>query len=331
LANGVLQPRRVMLVGRRSAISEFNKRLAAAIPDAERLAMRIVAAPDWPDASAFPEISQTVARAVASARTLRPDEVVLVGPWDDPDTVEFIVGAFEQLPIAIHLDGGAVLGRFSDVHLRRVGGTATLSVAELPLSPIQVVLKRGVDIVGASLGLVLAAPLFAIVACAIKRDSAGPVFFRQHRRGFNGEPFEIVKFRTMTTLDNGDVVRQAVEGDARITRIGRILRRTSIDELPQLVNVLRGDMSLVGPRPHAVAHDRAFERRIRRYPRRLNMKPGITGWAQINGLRGETDTDDKMRRRVEADLYYIDNWSILLDLYIIVMTVLSPRTFRNAR
>ena len=112
--------------------------------------------------------------------------------------------------------------------------------------------------------------------------------------------------------------------------IGRFLRRTSIDELPQLINVLKGDMSLVGPRPHAVDHDRDFEHRIRRYPRRLNMKPGITGWAQVNGFSGQTDTDDKMKHRVEADLYYIDNWSILLDLYILLLTIMSPKTFNNA-
>jgi exopolysaccharide biosynthesis polyprenyl glycosylphosphotransferase len=255
---------------------------------------------------------------------------VIVGRWDDAELVDRVVGAFEQLPVAIHLDGGPMLARFSDLHLRRVGGISTLSVAELPLSPAQVIAKRLFDIVGSSLGLVLLAPILAIIAVLIRRETKGNAFFRQDRLGFNQDTFQIYKFRTMTTTDNGPIVEQAKPGDVRITRIGRILRNSSLDELPQLINVLKGDMSLVGPRPHAVAHDRDYEQRIRRYPRRLNIKPGITGWAQVNGFRGLTDTDEKMRRRVEADLYYIDNWSIMFDVYILLLTLLSPKTFKNA-
>ncbi len=173
-------------------------------------------------------------------------------------------------------------------------------------------------------------PLLAAVAILIKLDSKGPVFFCQRRRGYNLEEFGIWKFRTMTTLDDGDTIAQARQGDARITRIGTYLRKSSIDELPQLINVLWGEMSLVGPRPHAVAHDRFFEKRIAMYPRRLNVKPGITGWAQVNGYRGVTDTDACMARRVEHDLYYIDNWSLLFDIYIILLTIFSRKALRNA-
>jgi lipopolysaccharide/colanic/teichoic acid biosynthesis glycosyltransferase len=134
----------------------------------------------------------------------------------------------------------------------------------------------------------------------------------------------------MTTLDDGDIVKQATENDCRVTAVGRLLRRTSLDELPQLINVLKGEMSLVGPRPHAVAHDRFFERRIAEYPRRLNVKPGITGWAQVNGFRGPTKTDDAMRQRVDYDLYYIDNCSIGFDFYILLLTLISPKANRNA-
>jgi lipopolysaccharide/colanic/teichoic acid biosynthesis glycosyltransferase len=134
----------------------------------------------------------------------------------------------------------------------------------------------------------------------------------------------------MTTLDDGDVVRQAQLNDSRVTRIGRLLRRTNLDEVPQLLNVIVGDMSLVGPRPHAVAHNNEYEERIRLYARRHNVKPGITGWAQVNGLRGETSTIDKMARRVEHDLYYIDHWSVMFDLKIMLMTLFSPRSYRNA-
>ena len=168
------------------------------------------------------------------------------------------------------------------------------------------------------------------MALLIRLDSRGPVFFRQRRRGFNLEEFGIWKFRTMTTLEDGDLVQQVTENDVRVTRVGRFLRKSSIDELPQLLNVLRGQMSLVGPRPHAVAHDRFFEKRILLYPRRLNVKPGITGWAQVNGFRGATETDELMRQRVEHDLYYIDNWSLVFDIYIVMLTVLSRKSMRNA-
>ncbi len=168
-------------------------------------------------------------------------------------------------------------------------------------------------------------------ALAVRLEGGGPVFFLQRRYGFNQMPFRIIKFRTMRAMDDGDQVRQASVDDPRITRVGAWLRRWNVDELPQLINVLQGHMSLVGPRPHALAHDRAFEQKIARYARRHNVKPGITGWAQVNGLRGETDTDDKMARRIDYDLWYIDNWSFWLDVMILMRTAFSPRAFRNAR
>ena len=158
----------------------------------------------------------------------------------------------------------------------------------------------------------------------------GPLFFLQRRYGFNQRPFRIIKFRTMRTLDDGAVIHQAKRNDPRVTRVGFWLRRWNIDEFPQLFNVLKGDMSLVGPRPHALSHNQDYERRISLYARRHNVKPGITGWAQIHGLRGETDTEQKMLKRVEHDLYYIDNWSPWLDVTILIRTVFSPSTYRNA-
>lgn len=156
------------------------------------------------------------------------------------------------------------------------------------------------------------------------------MFFRQRRYGFNQESFRIFKFRTMTTLEDGRVITQAQTGDPRITRIGRYLRRYNIDELPQLLNVLKGEMSLVGPRPHAMAHDQLFERSIGLYARRHNVRPGITGWAQVHGLRGAISTPEAIEQRIAHDLYYIDNWSIWLDIWIIVATIVSPRAYRNA-
>ncbi|MBV9219830.1 MAG: sugar transferase, partial [Methylobacteriaceae bacterium] len=154
--------------------------------------------------------------------------------------------------------------------------------------------------------------------------------FLQRRYGFNQQSFRIVKFRSMITSEDGADVRQAVRNDSRITRVGAFMRRWNIDELPQLINVLKGDMSLVGPRPHALAHNQHYERKIALYARRHNVRPGITGWAQVNGFRGETATEDRMRSRIEHDLYYIDNWSLWLDLRILALTLLSPKAFRNA-
>jgi polysaccharide biosynthesis protein PslA len=326
LRSGAILPRRVMLIGDRAATSDFSRRLAAAVPQTERIGVRIVATAEVSESAS----RETLAEAIATARALLPDEIVILAPWDNATLVEAVVSAFEQLPVAIHLDGGPVLARFSDPHLRRVGGISTVAIAELPLSPAQVIIKRLFDLVFATLGLIILAPVFAVIALLIRRETKGSALFVQDRLGFNQQTFKIYKFRSMTSADNGTVIEQATPDDLRITRIGRILRKTSLDELPQLINVVKGDMSLVGPRPHAVAHDRDFEQRIRRYPRRLNIKPGMTGWAQVNGFRGLTDTDEKMRRRVECDLYYIDNWSIWFDVYIIILTIISPRTFNNA-
>jgi lipopolysaccharide/colanic/teichoic acid biosynthesis glycosyltransferase len=159
-----------------------------------------------------------------------------------------------------------------------------------------------------------------MIAALIAVETPGPVLFRQTRNGFNGKAFSILKFRSMRVLENGPVIRQVTRDDPRLTRFGRALRRTNIDELPQLFNVLRGEMSLVGPRPHAAAHNSEYERRITTYALRCHVKPGITGWAQVNGYRGETKTVDLMEKRVEFDLWYIKNWSMWLDLKILLLT-----------
>jgi exopolysaccharide biosynthesis polyprenyl glycosylphosphotransferase len=205
-----------------------------------------------------------------------------------------------------------------------------VQLARHPLTLVDCFAKRSFDIVFAAAVLLAAGPLLLAIAALIKLDTRGPVLFRQQRHGFNNNPFRIYKFRTMTTLDDGPVVRQAQRNDARITRVGAMLRRTNLDELPQILNVLRGEMSLVGPRPHALAHNHEYEKLIALYARRHNVKPGITGWAQVQGFRGETDTIDKMEKRVECDLFYIDNWSLMLDLKILFLTVFSSKAFRNA-
>jgi len=192
-------------------------------------------------------------------------------------------------------------------------------------------IKRITDVALSLLLLFLLAPLLAVVALAIRLDSPGAAIFRQWRIGFAGQPFRIWKFRTLNVTEDGDDVAQVIKADPRITRVGAFLRRTSIDELPQLINVLRGEMSLVGPRPHARAHDRYFAERIENYKLRYNVKPGITGWAQINGLRGETATLEEMRRRVGFDLRYVRRAHFVFDLRILLATPRVVLLSGNAR
>jgi len=190
--------------------------------------------------------------------------------------------------------------------------------------------KRAIDLAISMLAICLTAPLLLVVACAIKLDSSGPVVFTQARRGLNGRQFRIFKFRTMTVLQDGPIVDQAREGDPRVTKVGFWLRRSSIDELPQLVNVLRGEMSLVGPRPHAVAHDEFYSRVIEEYVIRQRVKPGLTGWAQVNGARGPTPELSHMADRIRLDAWYVKNQSLALDLSILVKTLLGGAWSNNA-
>jgi putative colanic acid biosynthesis UDP-glucose lipid carrier transferase len=200
-------------------------------------------------------------------------------------------------------------------------GIKTEVVHLVPKSESWALLKRTMDVVVAASALVLLAPVFLIAAIAIKLDSPGPVLFRQRRIGRNSSIFRIYKFRTMNVTEDGANIAQATRDDKRVTRVGRLLRKTSIDELPQLLNVLAGDMSLVGPRPHAIAHDTEFEQKFDLFARRRRVKPGMTGWAQVNGYRGETKTTEHIRRRMEHDLDYIEKWSIWLDVEILFRTV----------
>ena len=182
----------------------------------------------------------------------------------------------------------------------------------------------------ASIALVVFLPLFLMTAVAIRLDSPGPVFFRQRRNGFNIKPFRIFKFRSMTVTEDGSQISQATKSDPRVTRVGGILRRSSVDELPQLLNVLKGEMSLVGPRPHALAHDDQYGKQLAEYAFRHHVKPGITGWAQVNGFRGETSHIEQMRKRVDFDLWYINHWSIWLDLRILLKTGVEVSRSKNA-
>lgn len=258
------------------------------------------------------------------------ENVIVVGDVGDIDGMERIARQLKRFALnaicAPATDN--ITLKFLDVV--PVGANNAVQVLRKPMSDASVLAKRAFDLFGATMGLVLLAPLLVLVALAIKLDSPGPIFFRQERRGFNGESFHIWKFRSMRVTESGREMRQAEKADDRVTFVGRIIRRLSLDELPQLLNVLGGEMSLVGPRPHAVAHDDELSEQLASYAHRQRIKPGITGWAQVNGFRGETRTFEQVEGRTLCDLYYVDNWSLILDCWIIVLTVVSNKSRRNA-
>ncbi len=218
-----------------------------------------------------------------------------------------------------------IQARFDDV-----AGIPVIAVCETPFSGINGVLKRVTDVAVAVVALLLLWPLMLAIAIGIKLGSPGPVLFKQRRYGLNGKDIVVYKFRTMTVCEDGSRIVQAKEGDQRITPFGRVLRKTSLDELPQFINVLFGTMSVVGPRPHAIAHNEQYRALIDGYMIRHKVKPGITGWAQVNGFRGETETLEKMRQRIEYDLDYLKNWSLSLDLWIIFRTAMVVFKGQNA-
>ncbi len=233
--------------------------------------------------------------------------------------------------IGVEAPGGttseALAGAFAVQHTQlaaNLNGTSALD------DNVYASLKRALDLLVAVPMLIILSPLLLLIAVMVRFDSAGPALFRQTRLGLDGRPFDIVKFRTMTVQENGETIRQATRNDARVTRLGRILRSTSLDELPQLLNVIHGEMSIIGPRPHARAHDEMFARLISCYELRQGMKPGITGWAQVHGLRGETPTIESMRARVDYDLWYVNNANIALDFEILFRTALEVVRRRNA-
>lgn len=273
---------------------------------------------------------------MAYVRQNRVDEIIVALPWRSGGELSELVQSLKNAATNVNWCPETIAFQLPVRSLSNIAGVPMLTIFERPITGRNLVLKTIEDRVGALIMLVTLAPLLALIALLIRLESRGPALFKQKRYGFNNEEFTVYKFRSMRmdaaqpSDTPGAVVTQAKRGDARITWLGNILRRTSLDELPQLINVLRGEMSLVGPRPHAVAHNEQFGALIDEYFARHRVKPGITGWAQINGLRGETDTPEKMRRRVEYDLYYIDNWSILFDIRILFLTIFVGFVNKNA-
>jgi polysaccharide biosynthesis protein PslA len=322
---GRIAGRRVMVVGTPAEVGSYARQIASEQRGLDLIATEVL--PQGAFEALTPALRTALAEATSRARLQHIDDVVIALPWLQDEIIREIVNAFLELPVSIY--AGFRFGTARDKRVSRFSRLKVITIASPPLGPWQLLTKRVLDVLTAGVALVLLAPLFAVIGIMIKLSSPGPVFFLQRRSGYNGVEFRIFKFRTMVTLEDGDSITQASKSDPRVTKIGRVLRRCNLDELPQLLNVLRGEMSMVGPRPHAVAHDYEFARQIGSYARRLNVPPGITGWAQVNGFRGPTKTTDVLRSRIEHDLYYIENWSVQFDLYIVFLTLFSPNAYAN--
>lgn len=286
-----------------------------------------------PVVAGYPKLG-TVDALIEFARIARIDMLIVSLPVTAEARVLAMLRKLWVLPIDIRLSAHSEQLRFRPRAYSYIGSVPMLDILDRPINDWDSVAKRAFDIVFSLLGIVVFSPVMLATAVAIKLDSKGPVLFKQKRHGFNNEVIEVYKFRSMYVDQCDPTARNPVtKGDPRVTRVGRFIRRTSIDELPQFFNALFGSLSLVGPRPHAVAaeaHNRLFDEVVDGYFARHRVKPGITGWAQINGWRGELDTEEKIRKRVEYDLYYIENWSLLFDLKILFLTPLRLLNAENA-
>lgn len=269
--------------------------------------------------------------ALAAAREHGAEEFLVALRWGSQELLETIRSRLRESPLPVRLLPDHNIRTLLKQHgLSTDGLSRPVAIQAAPLTTFERAVKRTLDVVGSVTAILFLSPLFLLAAVAVKLDSGGPIIFRQRRTGFNAKEFVIFKFRTMTVLEDGPAITQACRDDFRTTRVGKFLRRSSIDELPQLLNVLKGEMSLVGPRPHAVAHDREYKVHIADYGFRHHIKPGITGWAQVNGLRGETRSVEKMNERVKLDLWYVNNWSLGFDIAILARTcfeVLRDRAY----
>jgi len=325
-----VQGRRVILIGPQDEIAGLEDRMLL-----RRFGLSVVdrvafAGSSNPGPTLNQRETAALERAVLAGRRENAAEIVLAFSWWDARKLELVRDHLRASPLPVQLLPDSRIRTLIGNRAFRVNGTFAVEVQRGPLSMLEQCTKRLLDIVGASLAIIVLAPLFVLAAIAIKLESPGPVFFRQRRNGFNTSQFRIFKFRTMMVMDDGVVVLQARRNDPRVTLIGKILRQSSIDELPQLFNVLLGDMSLVGPRPHALAHDDQYSDLVSNYAFRNHVKPGITGWAQVNGYHGPVATEEALRARVRYDLEYINNWSFWFDLQILARTVKTVLGQRHA-
>jgi Undecaprenyl-phosphate glucose phosphotransferase len=324
-AAGILERRAVLVGGGPEAVE-----LIRALRDEPANDIRICGIFDDRDDSRVPALQEGYAKLgridelLEFGRQAEIDMLIVALPITAEERLVELLKRLWVLPIDIRLSARTTKLRFRPRSYSFIGAVPFLDLFDKPIADWDALIKRAFDVAVASVALLALAPVLLGTAIAVRLDSPGPVLFRQRRYGFNNEVIEVLKFRSMFHHLADPAARQVVtKNDARVTRVGRFIRKTSIDELPQLVNVIAGSLSLVGPRPHAVnAHmsNRLFEQVVDGYFARHRVKPGITGWAQVNGLRGEIDCDDKIRQRTEHDLYYIENWSVLLDLWILLLT-----------
>jgi putative colanic acid biosysnthesis UDP-glucose lipid carrier transferase len=258
------------------------------------------------------------------------DVVYITCATEQEEAIATLIKELQDTTACVYFVPNILMFNLMNARSYELNGIPLIAVWEVPFSEIQYLLKRGIDILLSLLALVCLSPIMLSIALAVKVSSAGPILFKQRRYGLNGQEILVYKFRSMKVMEDGDKVQQATKNDIRITPLGAFLRKTSLDELPQFINVLQGRMSLVGPRPHAVAHNEMYRKLISGYMLRHKVKPGITGWAQINGFRGETDTLEKMQQRVNYDLEYLRNWSLSLDLQILIKTAFVFLRDQNA-
>lgn len=328
LREGTLAARRGILIGTRSELERVGVRELVEL-HGTLVAGRFQVS-EQGDRDAAVKDRWVVQQAIEFARANNVERILLALPWTDATRLHAVSEQLRTLPLSVVLLPDKVASEVVLPTGRLSGSELSVELSRSPLTVAEQAAKRALDIAVVGTGALALLPVLVVIAAAIKLTSRGPVLFRQDRIGFNGQPFSIYKFRTMTVMENGPVIRQASFNDVRVTRVGRLLRVSSLDELPQFLNVLRGEMSLVGPRPHAIAHHNEYEKAIAKYAYRHNVKPGITGWAQVNGLRGATPRLEMMASRVDADLWYIRNWSLWLDLRILTMTLLEIVRPRNA-
>jgi Undecaprenyl-phosphate glucose phosphotransferase len=273
---------------------------------------------------------EIVAKFIASIRGSDIEEIIVTAQLHRWPQLTDLLAQLRVLPLPVNLIPVGPLSELFKLSFHSIGDTVTVELQRGPQTLTERAIKRAFDVLVAVAALIIFMPLLLVVAAGIKLDSPGPIIFRQWRRGFNGIPFQILKFRTMSVQEDGENIIQAKPNDVRVTRFGNWLRRTSIDELPQLLNVLNGSMSVVGPRPHAMAHDNEFDKLVSKYAYRHHVKPGLTGWAQVNGYRGPTNTVADIEQRIRFDLWYIDNWSPAIDFKILVMTASKIVVGENA-
>ncbi|HKI67972.1 MAG TPA: undecaprenyl-phosphate glucose phosphotransferase, partial [Verrucomicrobiae bacterium] len=304
--------RNLIIAGKKKHVSRLLDRLMATRPEFVNVTALFVEHPSDAVIGGQPVVGD-LNDIAAFVRSFRVDDVVIAMPWSEEDRILGLVEQLRELPVNVYL-GSDLIGLRLDFREppEHFDKAPIFSIVGNPMSGWGVVIKAIENYVLALLFLAIAALPMMLIALLVKLDSPGPVLFRQKRLGFNNRVFSIYKFRSMRFTNAPDKKTvQATQSDPRVTRLGRFLRRSSLDELPQLFNVLEGTMSLVGPRPHAVDHNEEYARKIRGYFGRHRVKPGITGWAQVNGLRGETDTPDKMESRVRYDVFYTENWSLM--------------------